>query len=85
MTNNDILRRIRYPLDLGDARMMAIFALADLQASRAQDVIICHSEIFPNKDCDAGESIISAFRVKSGILPSVAGAYPSHVNQRKSV
>jgi len=36
MTNNDILRRIRYTLDLGDARMMAIFALADLQASRAQ-------------------------------------------------
>ena len=36
MTNNDILRRIRYTLDLGDDRMMAIFALADLQASRAQ-------------------------------------------------
>jgi uncharacterized protein YehS (DUF1456 family) len=36
MTNNDILRRIRYTLDLGDDRMMAIFALADLQTSRAQ-------------------------------------------------
>jgi len=36
MTNNDILRRIRYTLDLGDDRMMAIFALAGLQASRAQ-------------------------------------------------
>ena len=36
MTNNDILRRIRYTLDLGDDKMMAIFALAGLQASRAQ-------------------------------------------------
>ncbi len=36
MTNNDILRRIRYTLDLDDDRMMAIFALADLQTSRAQ-------------------------------------------------
>jgi len=36
MTNNDILRRIRYTLDLGDDRMIAIFSLADLQASRAQ-------------------------------------------------
>ncbi len=36
MTNNDILRRVRYTLDLGDDRMMAIFTLAGLQASRAQ-------------------------------------------------
>ena len=36
MTNNDILRRIRYTLELGDDRMMAIFTLAGLQASRAQ-------------------------------------------------
>ena len=36
MNNNDILRRIRYTLDVCDDRMMAIFALADLQASRAQ-------------------------------------------------
>ena len=34
MTNNDILRRIRYVFDFNDAKMMAIFALADLQVKR---------------------------------------------------
>lgn len=34
MTNNDILRRIRYIFDLKDTKMTAIFALADFQADR---------------------------------------------------
>lgn len=36
MTNNDILRRIRYTFDFGDSKMMAIFGLADLTVTRAQ-------------------------------------------------
>lgn len=36
MTNNDILRRIRYTFDLNDKKMLAIFALADHEVSRAQ-------------------------------------------------
>jgi len=36
MTNNDILRRIRYIFDLSDTKMMAIFAAADHQISRAE-------------------------------------------------
>ncbi len=36
MTNNDILRRIRYTFDLNDSKMMAIFAAADFDATRAQ-------------------------------------------------
>ena len=36
MTNNDILRRIRYIFDLNDSKMIAIFALADTQVTRAQ-------------------------------------------------
>lgn len=36
MNNNDILRRIRYIFDFGDARMMAIFEAADLSVSREQ-------------------------------------------------
>ncbi|MFH2093006.1 MAG: DUF1456 family protein [Pseudomonadota bacterium] len=36
MTNNDILRRIRFTFDFGDSRMMAIFALAGLEVTRAQ-------------------------------------------------
>jgi uncharacterized protein YehS (DUF1456 family) len=34
MTNNDILRRIRYIFDFNDAKMMEIFALADLEVKR---------------------------------------------------
>lgn len=36
MTNNDILRRIRYIFDLGDSKMISIFALAELEVTRAQ-------------------------------------------------
>ena len=36
MTNNDILRRIRYVFDFNDAQMIGIFALADLEVSRGQ-------------------------------------------------
>lgn len=38
MTNNDILRRIRYILDFNDAKMIEIFALADLQVRRGHIV-----------------------------------------------
>ena len=36
MTNNDILRRIRYTFDLNDSKMIAIFAQAELEVTRAQ-------------------------------------------------
>ena len=36
MTNNDILRRIRYIFDIDDSQMMAIFGQADHQVSRSQ-------------------------------------------------
>lgn len=36
MTNNDILRRIRYTFDLSDSKMIEIFGLADYQVNRAQ-------------------------------------------------
>lgn len=34
MTNNDILRRIRYTFDFNDAKMIEIFALADIEIRR---------------------------------------------------
>ena len=34
MTNNDVLRRIRYIFDFNDAQMIEIFALADLKVKR---------------------------------------------------
>lgn len=36
MTNNDILRRIRYTFAFNDTKMMNIFALADLEVTREQ-------------------------------------------------
>jgi len=36
MTNNDILRRIRYIFDYNDSKMITIFDLADVKVSREQ-------------------------------------------------
>ena len=36
MTNNDILRRIRYIFDFSDSKMIAIFGLANHQITRGQ-------------------------------------------------
>ena len=36
MTNNDILRRIRYTFDFSDSKMIAVFGLADYQVTREQ-------------------------------------------------
>ena len=36
MTNNDVLRRIRYTFDFDDNKMIAVFAQVDSQVSREQ-------------------------------------------------
>jgi uncharacterized protein YehS (DUF1456 family) len=36
MTNNDVLRRIRYTFDFDDSSMIAIFGLAGLEVTRAE-------------------------------------------------
>jgi len=36
VTNNDILRRLRYAFDINDSKMIALFALADVAVSREQ-------------------------------------------------
>ncbi len=36
MTNNDILRRLRYTFDFNDKKMIKIFGLGDLEATRAE-------------------------------------------------
>ena len=36
MTNNDVLRRVRYIFDFNDAKMIAIFAAADEVVTREQ-------------------------------------------------
>ena len=36
MTNNDILRRIRYTFEFNDSKVIAVFALAELEVTREQ-------------------------------------------------
>ncbi len=36
MTNNDVLRRVRYTFDFSDAKMIELFKLADADVSREQ-------------------------------------------------
>ena len=36
MTNNDVLRRIRYTFNFDDSKMMAIFGMAGVEVSRAE-------------------------------------------------
>ena len=36
MTNNDILRRVRFIFDFNDSKMIALFGLADLKVTREQ-------------------------------------------------
>ena len=36
MTNNDVIRRLRYAFDFDDSKMIAIFGLADHKVTRAQ-------------------------------------------------
>ncbi|MEH6445686.1 MAG: DUF1456 family protein [Oceanospirillaceae bacterium] len=36
MTNNDVLRRMRYVFDLSDSKMIAIFAMANLETTREE-------------------------------------------------
>ena len=36
MTNNDVLRRIRYIFDFDDSKMISLFALVDQQVTRAE-------------------------------------------------
>lgn len=36
MTNNDILRRVRYIFDFNDDKMITLFALADCEVTRAE-------------------------------------------------
>jgi uncharacterized protein YehS (DUF1456 family) len=36
MTNNDILRRLRYIFDFDDSKMIALFGLAELEVTRSQ-------------------------------------------------
>ena len=60
MTNNDILRRIRYTFDFNDAKMIEIFALADLEVRRGHIVSWLLKEDEPSyQECN--DKILATF------------------------
>lgn len=53
MTNNDVLRRLRFIFDFSDSKMISLFALADHQVSREQISDWLKKDDDPAyKDCD---------------------------------
>jgi len=53
MTNNDILRRIRYTFDFNDSKMISIFGLVDYKVTREQVSNWLKKESDPDyEDCD---------------------------------
>ncbi len=59
MTNNDILRRIRYTFDFNDSKMIRVFSLADFEVTRSQISDWLKQEDDPSfKKCSDGELAI---------------------------
>ena len=56
MTNNDILRRLRYVFDFNDAKMIEIFALADVDVRRGHIVAWLVKDDVSHCGKDNGES-----------------------------
>lgn len=60
MTNNDILRRIRYIFGLSDTKMIALFAAADHQVTRAEVSNLLKRFDHPDhQECD--DSLLATF------------------------
>lgn len=57
MDNNDIIRRLRYAFDLNDSKMIEIFALGDIQVTRAQ------ISSWLKKDVDSDYILLPAFQM----------------------
>lgn len=60
MNNNDVLRRLRYALDLNDATMIEIFALSDHKISR--------SELVPLLKKEEEEGYVECDRILMGLF-----------------
>ena len=59
MTNNDILRRLRYTFDFDDSKMIAIFALVDQSVTRQQVSALLKKEDDPDyKSCNDNQLAI---------------------------
>ena len=60
MTNNDVLRRIRYTFDYNDSKMVSIFALADQEITRDQVRSWLKKEDDPEYQ-NCGDAMLAAF------------------------
>jgi len=73
MTNNDVLRRVRYVFDYDDAKMIAVFALGGREVTRAQVCDWLKSEHDPDeKPCD--DPTLAAFL--NGLIVEKRGPKP---------
>jgi len=70
MTNNDIMRRIRYIFDFDDSKMIAIFGAAGFDASREQISDLLKKEDDPaHKECS--DTVLAIFL--NGLITSKRG------------
>lgn len=71
MTNNDILRRLRYAFDYNDDKMMELFALGGYPATRAEV-----SDWLKKEDDEAAQSLydIKLATFLNGLIISMRGA-----------
>jgi len=73
MTNNDVLRRLRYVFDYDDAKMIAVIALAEREVTRAQVCDWLKSEHDPDEQvCD--DATLAAFL--NGLIVEKRGPKP---------
>lgn len=82
MTNNDILRRIRYVFDYNDAKMIAIFALADFDVRRGHIIAWLVKEDDPTYE-ECKDHMLAAFL--NGLISEKRGKRdgPTPVPERK--
>jgi len=71
MTNNDVLRRVRYILELNDNQMIAIFAHSDYTITRAEVSDLLKSDTDPDfQDCN--DKLLATFL--NGLITEKRGA-----------
>ncbi len=84
MLNNDVLKKLRYILDLGDDQMKDIFKLADMDVSRETVCNWLKSDDSPDylvcKDLDLASFLNGLINLKRGKLESGQPKQEKHLN-----
>ena len=73
MINNDVMRRVRYIFDFNDAKMIAVFALADLSVKRSQIIAWLLKDEDPGFE-DCNDLMLATFL--NGLISEKRGKKP---------